>query len=107
MKWNKLYHYPPSTRSTTDGLRTYDEGNEKLPSVTTILGATKSKDAQESIATWQAKVGMDEAIRIRDQAASRGTNMHKHLEKHLLGEGHLDLTAEGKLAKAMADTIIA
>ena len=107
MKWNKLYHYPPSTRSTTDGLRTYDVGNEKLPSVTTILGQTKSKDAQESIATWQAKVGMDEAIRIRDQAASRGTNMHKHLEKHLLGEGHLDLTAEGKIAKAMADVIIA
>ena len=40
MKWNKLYNYPPSTRSTTDGLRTYDVGNEKLPSVTTILGAT-------------------------------------------------------------------
>ena len=107
MKWNKLYHYPPSTRSTTDGLRTYDVGNEKLPSVTTILGATKSKDAQESIANWQARVGMDEAIRIRDQAASRGTNMHKHLEKHLLGKGHLDLTPEGKIAKAMADVIIA
>jgi len=41
MKWNKLYHYPPSTRSTTDGLRTYDVGQEKLPSVTTILGAMK------------------------------------------------------------------
>jgi len=107
MKWNKLYHYPPSTRSTTDGLRTYDVGNEKLPSVTTILGQTKSEDSKLSIANWQARVGMDEAIRIRDQAASRGTNMHKHLEKHLLGEGHLDLTAEGKLAKAMADTIIA
>ena len=38
--WNKLYHYPPSTRSTTDGLRTYDVGKEKLPSVTTILSAT-------------------------------------------------------------------
>tara|TARA_R110000751_G_scaffold4562_1_gene22153 strand:+ start:45 stop:725 length:681 start_codon:yes stop_codon:yes gene_type:complete len=107
MKWNKLYHYPPSTRSTTDGLRTYDVGNEKLPSVTTILGATKSQDAKDSIAKWQAKVGMDEAIRIRDTAASRGTNMHKHLEKHLLGAGHLDLTPEGKIAKTMADVIIA
>ena len=107
MKWTKYFHYPPSTRSTTDGLRTYDVGNEKLPSVTTILGATKSKDSQESIANWQARVGMDEAIRIRDQAASRGTNMHKHLEQHLLGAGHLDLTPEGKIAKSMADTIIA
>ena len=106
MKWNKLYHYPPSTRSTTDGLRTYDVGNEKLPSVTTILGATKSKDAQQSIANWQAKVGMEQATRIKEQAASRGTNMHKHLEAHILGEGYLDLRPEGRVAKLMADTII-
>ena len=108
MKWNKLYHYPPSTRSTTDGLRTYDVGNEKLPSVTTILGATKSEGRASSLLpTGRRESAMEQATRIRDQAASRGTNMHKHLEKHLLGEGHLDLTAEGKLAKAMADTIIA
>ena len=107
MKWTKYFHYPPSTRSTTDGLRTYDVGNEKLPSVTTILGATKSEDSKQSIANWQAKVGMDQATRIRDQAASRGTNMHKHLEAHVLGEGYLDLTEEGKIAKAMSDTIIA
>ena len=104
--WNKLYHYPPSTRSTTDGLRTYDVGNEKLPSVTTILGKTKSPEAQESIAKWQAKVGMEQATRIKEQAAARGTNVHMHLEKHILGEGHLDLTPEGKIAKAMSDTII-
>ena len=104
--WNKLYHYPPSTRSTTDGLRTYDVGNEKLPSVTTILGKTKSPEAQESIARWQAKVGMEQATRIKEQAASRGTNVHMHLEKYILGEGHLDLTPEGKIAKAMSDTII-
>ena len=106
MKWNKLYHYPPSTRSTTDGLRTYDVGKEKLPSVTTILGATKSQEAQDSIARWQARVGQDQATRIKEQAASRGTNMHKHLEQHILGQGHLDLTEEGKTAKSMADTII-
>ena len=104
--WNKLYHYPPSTRSTTDGLRTYDVGNEKLPSVTTILGKTKSPEAQESIARWQAKVGKEQATRIKEQAASRGTNVHMHLEKYILGEGHLDLTPEGKTAKAMSDTII-
>ena len=104
--WNKLYHYPPSTRSTTDGLRTYDVGNENLPSVTTILGKTKSLEAQESIARWQAKVGMEQATRIKEQAAARGTNLHMHLEKHILGEGHLDLTPEGKIAKAMSDTII-
>ena len=97
--WNKQFHYPPSTRSTTDGLRTYDVGNEKLPSVTTILGNTKSSEAQESIARWQAKVGKEQATRIKEQAASRGTNVHTHLEKYILGEGHLDLTPEGKIAK--------
>ena len=107
MKWNKLYKYPASTRSTVDGCRTYDVNEEKLPSVTTILGATKSQDAIDSINRWKAKVGEEAATRIRDTAASRGTNMHLHLERHVTGEGHLDLTPEGKIAKAMADTIIA
>ena len=106
MKWNKLYHYPPCTRSTTDGLRTYSVGKEKLPSVTTILQATQSVDKKDSLAKWSSRVGKDEANRIKNQAASRGTNMHLHLEKHVLGQGHLDLTTEGKTAKAMADVII-
>tara|TARA_E500000331_G_scaffold16164_1_gene14254 strand:- start:113 stop:799 length:687 start_codon:yes stop_codon:yes gene_type:complete len=106
MKWNKLYHYPPSTRSTTDGIRTYAVGKEKLPSVTSILKATQSDEKRQKLAQWQARVGVDEATRIRDQAASRGTNMHLHLEKFILGQGHLDLTEEGKTAKSMAQTVI-
>lgn len=106
MKWNKLYHYPPSTRSTTDGIRTYAVGKEKLPSVTTILKATQSDDKRKKLAQWQARVGKVEADRIRDTAASRGTNMHLHLEKFILGQGHLDLTEEGKTAKSMAQTVI-
>ena len=106
MKWNKLYHYPPSTRSLTDGIRTYNIGKEKLPSVTSILKATQSDEKRASLARWQARVGVDEATRIRDQAASRGSNMHLHLEKFILGQGHLDLTEEGKTAKSMAQTVI-
>ena len=106
MKWNRLYHYPPSTRSTPDGISTYAVGKEKLPSVTSILKATQSDEKRASLARWQARVGVDEATRIRDQAASRGTNMHLHLEKFILGQGHLDLTEEGKTAKSMAQTVI-
>ena len=106
MKWNKLYTYPTSTRSTVDGFRTYDVNEEKLPSVTTILGATKDQESIDSINRWKARVGEETATRIKEQAASRGTNMHLHLERHITGEGHLDLTEEGKVAKAMADTII-
>ena len=94
MKWNKLYNYPPSTRSTTDGLRTYDVGKEKLPSVTPILSATQSTEKQESLARWKASVGEEQATRIKEQAAARGTDMHTHLEKHILGEGYLDLRPE-------------
>ena len=106
MKWNRLYHYPPSTRSTTDGIRTYAVGKEKLPSVTSILKATQSDEKRASLARWQERVGVDEATRIRDQAASRGSNMHLQLEKFISGQGHLDLTEEGKTAKSMAQTVI-
>ena len=106
MKWNKLYKYPPCTRSTTDGLRTYTVGKEKLPSVTTILKATQSPEKLEFFKNWRAQKGEEEADRIKNEAASRGTNLHKHLEKYVLGEGHADLTEEGKLAKAMSEVII-
>ena len=106
MKWNKLYYYPPSTRSTTDGIRTYDIGKEKLPSVTTILSATQSEEKKRKLAEWRAIKGEAEADRIKQQAASRGSNMHLFLEKFILGQGHDDLTEEGKTAKSMAQTVI-
>ena len=106
MKWNKLYKYPPCTRSTTDGVRMYDVYGIPLPSVTTILQATQSQEKRASLARWKERVGSEQAESIKQQAASRGTNMHRHLEKYILGEGHADLTEEGKLAKTMADVII-
>ena len=86
--------------------RHYDIGKEKLPSVTTILSATKSDEAKKSIARWKAKVGENEATRVRDTAASRGSNMHLHLERYILGTGHKDLTDEGQVAGDMAQVII-
>ena len=83
MKWNKQYNYPPCVRSTTDGLRTYNVGNENLPSVTSILQATQSDEKRASLARWQTRVGKDEATRVKEQAASRGSNMHLHLEKFI------------------------
>ena len=106
MIWNKLYKYPSSTRSLVEGQRHYDVSNEKLPSVTTILATTQSDEKKESIARWKAKVGENEADRVRDQAASRGSNMHLHLERHILGSGHMDLTDEGQVAGDMAQVII-
>ena len=106
MKWNKKYNYPKSIRSLINDERHYDIGKEKLPSVTTILSATKSDEAKKSIARWKAKVGENEATRVRDTAASRGSNMHLHLERYILGTGHKDLTDEGQVAGDMAQVII-
>ena len=104
--WNKLYEYPASMRTSIEGRRHYEITGKKLPSVTTILSATKSKEAQESIARWTARVGEVEAERVKNTAASRGTNMHLHLERYILGEGHKDLTDEGQVAGDMAQVII-
>ena len=93
-------------RTSIEGRRHYEITGKKLPSVTTILQATQSKEKKASIAKWQARVGKDQATRVKDQAASRGTNMHYHLEKYILGEGHKDLTDEGQVAGDMAQVII-
>ena len=106
MKWNKLYKYPASMRTSLEGQRHYEITGERLPSVTTILSATQSDEKKESIARWTARVGEEQATRVKDQAASRGTNMHLHLERYIDGKGHLDLTDEGQVAGNMAQTII-
>jgi hypothetical protein len=51
------------------GKRHYDIGNEKLPSVTTILSATQSDEKKQSLADWRARVGPEQADRIKDTAA--------------------------------------
>ena len=105
-KWNKQFEYPASMRTSIEGRRHYEITGKKLPSVTTILQATQSEEKKASIAKWQARVGEVQATRVKDQAASRGTNMHYHLEKYILGEGHKDLTDEGQVAGDMAQVII-
>jgi len=106
MKWNKRFNYPKSQRELIKGQRHYALNEEKLPSVTTILSETQSDEKKESLARWKARVGETEAERIKDSSASRGTNMHLHLERHILGQGHMDLTDEGQVAGDMAQVII-
>ena len=106
MKWNKQFEYPKSMRSLIKDERHYEIGSSKLPSVTTILGATASSEKRESLAKWKAKVGEVEAERVKNTAATRGTAMHSYLEHHLNGQGLLDLSDEGRVARNMADKII-
>ena len=92
LNWNKQFTYPKSVREMIEGKRHYAIGDEKLPSVTTILSSTESDEKKESIARWQAKVGKNEAERVKNVAAARGTKMHGILEGYILGENVLDLT---------------
>ena len=106
MKFNRKYNYPKSMRSLIDGKRHYDIGNDKLPSVTTILSATQSDEKKKSLADWRARMGAQSADRIRDVSAMRGTAMHRYLEAYIDGTGHKDLTSIGKEAEPMAKKII-
>jgi len=106
MRLNKLYDYPTSSRSLINNARHYDVGEEKLPSVTTILSATQSEEKKASLAAWRERMGTENATRIVDQAANRGTAMHTILERYLLGQGYLDLTDLGQNAQTMAEQII-
>ena len=107
MKWNKKFVYPTSTRALINGKRHYDVGtNEKLPSVTTILSATKSEEKKRKLAEWQARMGQQRADRIRDISAMRGTSMHTYLEGYITDQRHLDLTALGQEAGRMANVVI-
>jgi genome maintenance exonuclease 1 len=93
-------------RSLVKDERHYEVGSSKLPSVTTILAATQSDEKRASLEAWKSKVGIFEAERIKNRAATRGTNMHSHLEYHLNGQGLLDLSDEGRVARSMAQKII-
>ena len=108
MKIVHKYDYPSSTRASIKGLRHYDiAGSEhKLPSVTTVLGQTQPKAKQDSLQRWRDRVGAAEAAKITSEAAARGTSMHLYLEKYCLGEGYLDLTDVGNVAKHMAEKIV-
>jgi genome maintenance exonuclease 1 len=106
MKHNPKFIYPKSTRSSVDGHRLYNLGEAKLPSVTTILSETQPPEKMKALAEWRLRVGADEATRIVDSSATRGTAMHRIIESYLTGQYHLDLTDVGRNAHTMAQTII-
>jgi hypothetical protein len=55
---------------------------ETLPSVTTILGATKDMTALNE---WKKRIGEDKANQITREAAGVGTAMHNNLERFIAG----------------------
>lgn len=75
------YNYTTYIRESVNNERKYvtpDGG--KLPSVTTILNATKSQEQKQALIDWKKRVGEVKAQEISTTAASRGTRMHSFLE---------------------------
>ena len=106
MKLNTKFNYPKSIRAYYNGQRLYDIGNEKLPSVTTILSATESEEKKASLARWRQSVGQKQSEIISREASSRGSKLHEILESFVLGKLNLDLLGDNSLEKLMADQII-
>lgn len=78
------YKYEPVKRiDTPEGRRYATPDGEKLPSVTTILDATKPEEAKKALQEWRNRVGHKQAQAITTEAAGRGTRMHKWLENYV------------------------
>ena len=100
------YPYGDVKRKTINGKRHYEGQGKFLPSVTTIISATKSEEDKKGLDAWRNRVGKETAEEIKNQAASVGTAMHKFLECHIQGVGYDDITNIGVIGKRMAKLII-
>ena len=106
MKWNTKFSYPKSSRSIEGGLRKYLFGDEKLPSVTSVLKSTMSEEDKASLENWKERVGHKEANRIKNEATSRGTSMHSYIEDFLRGRINESFFESNEQYKNMAKEII-
>jgi hypothetical protein len=78
------FNYQRFDRVTIEGSRRYaTPDGEKLPSVTTILDATKSEESKKALMEWRKRVGAQKAQEIITEAAGRGTRMHKYIEDYI------------------------
>ena len=82
--YNPKFNYAKLERKSIDGERRYaTPDGERLPSVTTILDATKPEEAKKALQEWRQRVGPQKAQEIATEAAGRGTRMHKWLENYV------------------------
>jgi genome maintenance exonuclease 1 len=105
---NKFPYKEMKRETTTEGRKYVSPEGEKLPSVTTILDATKPIEAKKALIEWRRRVGEQKAKEITAEAAGRGTRMHKWLENYVLnGEtGDPGSHPASQQSHQMAHTII-
>jgi len=100
------FQYQSCQQVNSNGKRVYvTPDGLKVPSVTTILSATKD---MTHLNEWKKRVGEDNAKRITTEAAGVGTAMHANLERFLAGIERMPGNNPVHVkANAMADRIIA
>lgn len=99
MQITQVYNYQPLQRIDSPEGRRYVAGGEKLPSVTTILSATKDTTHLDE---WRNNVGHEKAAKISKEATDLGNGMHKNLENYIFGK-----PMEGTfMEKALANLIV-
>jgi hypothetical protein len=78
------FPYKELKRESINGSRKYITlDGHAVPSVTTILDATKPEEAKQALREWRKRVGEEKAKQITTEAAGRGTRMHKWLENYV------------------------
>ena len=102
------FNYTPLSRESVDGKRLYSTPTGKLPSVTTILGATADAGKTAGLDAWRKAVGKDRAQAITTEAANRGTRMHTYLERYITTGTHAPRGSNpfGWASHAMAQVVI-
>ena len=105
MEWNKKFNYPSSTRALIQGKRHYSLDGSNLPSVTSILSATKSEEDKAALTAWKERVGKQEAERIKKESSTREA-IFKFVEDFLHGKLNQDLIEDNNNSKKMAEEII-
>lgn len=63
-----------------------DDQARSLPSVSTILNATKPPEARAALAQWRSRLGHDAATKVTTTASRRGSQTHKYLRQFLQGQ---------------------
>lgn len=109
----KKFNYIELSRETSEsGYRVYKSPDgEELTSVTTILDQTKSEESRKALESWRKGVGVRRSTQVTEEAAFRGTLMHKFLERTILGENPVPGTnihhkQSAKMAKVIIDNFL-
>jgi penicillin-binding protein-related factor A (putative recombinase) len=99
------FSYQSCRQINQDSGRVYETPQGHIvPSVTTILSATKD---MSTINKWRERVGHENADRITTEAAGVGTGMHANLERFILGQKRQPgNNMVHVIANRMADVII-